>query len=177
MVYERGAHVGKTFGVVIGQIRLIGAMPQPCASLRSGTSVELAAWLALFGLALGCWAQPAAPATPPGAVAPRPSALGAGLGPRVTVASDINIAGEAQLAAELRNMRRQSTAAQTKAKIGALNALLEKYPCEEGCSGHGKCSTLAHITDPTKQPIKEATVHGRRETQSPAPPAALHSWL
>ena len=42
-----------------------------------------------------------------------------------------------------------------------IMALLAKYPCENGCSGHGKC--LA-IPDPTgvRKPLSAPTIHGRR---------------
>ena len=61
-----------------------------------------------------------------------------------------------------RALLQTKTAAQVQAEIAALNALLSKYPCENGCNGHGKCKTLAHLVKGARvEPIREPTIHGR----------------
>lgn len=125
---------------------------------------ETVAWAALlaFGL-LGC-AQTATPQRA-GAVPPAPPLLRAATeGPKVTMGPSITIDESGSSSAGRALLQ---TAAQTKAKMEALQALLAKFPCEEGCSGHGKCKTLAHLSDPTQEPIKATTIHGRRDLETP----------
>ena len=134
---------------------------------------ETVAWAALlaFGL-LGC-AQTATPQRAGvDAVPPAPPLLRAATeGPKVTMGPSITIDESGSSSAGRALLQ---TAAQTKARMEQLQALLAKFPCEEGCSGHGKCKTLAHLSDTTQEPIKAATIHGRRDLETPATTSGVH---
>jgi len=86
---------------------------------------------------------------------------------RISVAPSINIHDAVQSADTQNRRLLQTNAGKKKAEIAALQALLLKYPCDEGCNGHGKCETLAHLSDTTRPPIKEASIHGRLDLAFP----------